>query len=33
VSGSWADGTSNWSVEAVVTSARSETYTGRVNWR
>ena len=33
VSGTWADGTDNWSVEAVVTSARSETYTGRLNWR
>jgi len=33
VGGSWADGTTNWSLEAVVTSGRSETYTGRLNWR
>jgi hypothetical protein len=33
VSGTWKEGTNNWSLDVVVTSGRGETYTSRANWR
>ena len=33
VNGTWKDGTTSWSLEALVTSARGESYTSRVTWR
>jgi hypothetical protein len=32
LSGTWPDGVRTWSLEAVVTSDRDETCTGRLNW-
>ncbi len=33
VSGTWKEGTNNWSLDVAVTSGRGETYTSRANWR
>lgn len=33
VTAAWKDGTTSWSLEVVVTSARAETYTSRASWR
>jgi hypothetical protein len=33
VSGTWREGTTSWSLEAIVTNARGEIYNSRVTWR